>query len=323
MDTTSILHLDSPDTPPFEWQYEGRIVVLDNGARLPRMAAFERLMALNAFATVILDPASILHGNVHIKELPEFQVFGHATLGDGTPSVLYACMDPMESATLKPDVAAELSESDRVRRDVIAELPISTLQLDAIEGLDCIDWLLLDDRNAILPILEHATASLARTSLIDVRIPFRHAYAGQQDFLQVIPWLEAHGFTFHGFASIGRRSLLPAGKFFAQDKATRWDQADAVFIPDPTRLGALDPTRVTKLACIADLAYGLHDLAAQLLGRLDPAAAARYLDARGYVSPYYKEPDTFTFTADNAPAPWTELHVDDPLPRSASEPAAS
>ena len=306
-----------PATPEFEWEYEGRIVVLDNGARMPTLPAFERLMALNAFAVVVLDPASILHGNKNIKELPEFQVFGHATLGSGEDAVLYACMDPLESATLKPVIADDLPERTRLRRKVIAELPVSTLQLDAIEGLDHIDWLLLDDRNDILSALEHGTGALARTSLVDIRIPFRDAYAGQSRFLQAIPWMQAHGFSFHGFANTGHKSLFPEGKFFAKNKATRWDWADAIFLPDPARLADMDDARITKLACVADLAYGMHDLTAELLGRLDPDTASRYLDARGYVSPYFKEPDTFTLTFANAPVPWQDLKVDDPLPHAA------
>jgi hypothetical protein len=303
--------------PAFEWRYGGPVVVLDNGARLPRMASFERLMALNAFAVVVLDPASVLHDNKHVKEWPEFQVFGHATLGSGDDAVLYACMDPLESATLRPAPVAADSESRRVRRQVLAELPISTLQLDAIEGLDDIDWLLLDDRNDVMAALEHGVARLQRTSLIDVRIPFQPAYAGQERFLEVIPWLQAHGFTFHGFAGVGQRSLLPEGRFFATQKASRWDWADALFIPDDARLATLDSMRVTKLACVVDLAYAMHDLASDLLRRIDPDAADRYLDARGYVSPYYKEPDIFTLTAANAPAPWAALDVEEPIPASA------
>lgn len=308
-------------TPDFEWEYEGRIVVLDNGPRLPIMPAFDRLMALNAFAVVVLDPASILHGNKNIKELPEFQVFGHATLGNGDDAVLYACMDPLESATLEPVIPDDLPERTRLRRKVIAELPVSTLRLDAIEGLDYLDWLLLDDRNDILSALEHGTHALTHTSLVDIRIPFRDAYAGQSRFLQAIPWMQAHGFTFHGFANTGHKSLLPEGKFFAKNKATRWEWADAIFLPDATRLAGMDRACATKLACVADLAYGMHDLAAELLGRFDPEAAARYLDARGYISPYFKEADTFTLTAAQAPAPWKDLQVDDPLSRAEGEPA--
>ena len=323
MNADSLENIDHPQpaTPEFEWEYEGRIVVLDNGARLPAMPAFERLMALNAFAVVVLDPASILHGNKNIKELPEFQVFGHATLGNGEDATLYACMDPLESATLEPVIADDLPERARLRRKVVAKLPVSTLQLDVIEGLDYIDWLLLDDRNDILSALEHGTQALTHTSLVDIRIPFRDAYAGQSRFLQAIPWMQAHGFTFHGFANTGHKSLLPEGKFFAKGKATRWDWADAIFLPDAERLGALDHARLTKLACVADLAYGMHDLAVALLGRFDPDAATRYLDARGYVSPYFKEPDTFMLTATHAPAPWKDLHVDDPLSRAEGEPA--
>lgn len=301
-------------TPSFEWQYEGRIVVLDNGARMPRMAAFERLMALNAFAVLVLDPASVLHGNQNIRELPEFQVFGHATLGSGDDAVLYACMDPLESATLKPLAGDDLPGRVRLRRKVIAELPVSTLRLDAIEGLDYIDWLLLDDRNDAMAALEHGTEALAHTSLVDIRVPFRNACSGQSAFLGAIAWMQEHGFTFHGFAGVGHRSLLPADKFFAKDKATRWDWADALFVPDAGRLAELDDARLAKLACIADLAYGMHDLAADLLGRVDADAALRYLDARGYVSPYYKEPDRFGLTAGNSPTPWNSLCVEDPLP---------
>jgi hypothetical protein len=65
----------------------------------------------------------------------------------------------------------------------------------------------------------------------------------------------------------------------------------------------------------------MHDLAAELLGNVDPDAASRYLDARGYVSPYFKEPDTFTLTATHAPAPWKDLRVNIPLSRAEGEPS--
>src|SRR6185437_10246278 len=199
--------------------------------------------------------------------------------------------------------------------------PHQHLAADAIEGLDYIDWLLLDDRNDILAALEHGTRALAHTSLVDIRIPFRDAYAGQSQFLQAIPWMQAHGLSFHGFANVGHKSLLPEGKFFAKNKATRWEWADAIFLPDAARLAGMDDVRTTKLACVADLAYGMHDLAAELLGRLDSDTASRYLDARGYVSPYFKEPDTFTLTVANAPIPWQDLKVDNPLPHAEGETA--
>src|SRR3546814_19859870 len=77
-------------------------------------------------------------------------------LGDGSPAQLNACLDPAYSGTLEPLPSDELPVFSRQGACVLAQLPIVTARLDAINGLERLDWLTLDDAKDNLMLLQGA-----------------------------------------------------------------------------------------------------------------------------------------------------------------------
>lgn len=295
---------DTPATVDFSWQFTGRIMVVDNGARLPFQNNFNGLMDLNALATIVFDPASRLQENDDLAELDEFQVFPHALLGDGQSATLHACMAAERSGTLAPLPSELLPESKRDDARVLAQVPVPTLQLDAIDGLGQVDWLLLDERNDSLAALEHGAAYLDDTLLVHARLPMMPSCQGQPGVAEVFQWMTGHGFQCYRLDQPTHYSHLPDDVPLQREQASQLDTIEAVFIPDESRLAAMAPERLRKLAFLLDAVHGVHDLAYRLLNRVDPDTATHYLATRGYLSQFDSEPDTFTLTADYSPAPW-------------------
>lgn len=299
------MHTDRTDTAAdFSWQFQGRIMVMDNGARLPFQKNFDDLMKLNALTTIIFDPASRLTDKEELKGLDEFQVFPHALLGNGKQATLYACMAPEKSGTLEPLAPEQLPERKRSDAQVLAKVPVPTLQLDAIEGLNQVDWLLLDEHNDSLAALENGTQYLKETLLIHVRLPFMPTCQRQPDVATIFQWMTQHGFQCYRFDQPIHHSHLPRKQKLERQQATQLDTIEAIFIPDEQRLACMAPTRLLKLAFLMDAVHGVHDFTHRLLNSIDPEMATHYLATRGYLSQYDTEPDTFTLTAEYSPAPW-------------------
>ncbi len=145
-----------------------------------------------------------------LKGLDEFQVFPHALLGNGKPATLYACMAPERSGTLEPLAPEQLPERKRSEAQVLAKVPVPTLQLDAIEGLNQVDWLLLDELNDSLAALENGTQYLKETLLIHVRLPLMPTCQRQPDVATIFQWMTQHGFQCYRFDQPVHHSHLPS-----------------------------------------------------------------------------------------------------------------
>lgn len=266
----------------FDWQLKGRLVAIDNAARLPREDSFTELMDTNAFGVVAFDPASRVAAE-SLAEIEEFQHVPHALLGDGQPTTLHATLDESMSAVLPPLPAEKLPPSLRAGAQVLTQLPINTLRLDDIDGLASLDWLLLDELCDAMAVLENGAQALKDTLLLQVRLAFQPTHARQPNFTEVSHWASRHGFAFYRLNNPSHRSLLPERDDIARPQATQLATADALFIPSPDRLADLDDVKRQRLAFLLDAVFGIHDLPYQLLAEGDEALAERYLRARGYV----------------------------------------
>lgn len=286
----------------FDWQLQGRLVAIDNAARLPREDNFAELMATNAFGVVAFDPASRLAAE-EVEGLEEFQHVPHALLGNGQPATLYATLDEGLSSVLPPLPTERLPESLRSGAQVLTKLPINTLRLDDIEGLASLDWLILDELCDAMAVLENGTRALKDTLLLQVRLAFQPTHERQPNFAEVSHWASRHGFTFYRLNNPSHRSLLPEREDIARPQATQLANADALFIPAPERLAALDGMQRQRLAFLLDAVFGIHDLAYQLLAEHDTEQAERYLRARGYVGTLRAPgaPDLLSFFAVRKP----------------------
>lgn len=266
----------------FDWQLQGRVVTVDNAAQLPRQANFAALMATNAFAVVAFDPASRVTAE-NLAEVEEFQHVPHVLLGDGHPATLHATLDESLTAPLEPLPDAQLPASLHGSARVLTRLPINTLRLDDIDGLASLDWLILDELADAHTVLENGERALAHTLLLQVGVAFAPTHYGQADLARISHWASRHGFTFYRLNNLRHRSLMPQREGLARPQATQLASADALFIPSPERLAALDANQRKRLAFVLDTVYGIHDLPHQLLAEVDDAMGERYLKARGYL----------------------------------------
>ncbi|WP_322529505.1 hypothetical protein R5R73_09395 [Salinicola sp. LHM] len=288
----------------FNWRLNGRITVLDNGARLPQQDDFLDLMALNAFSIIAFDPASRLHDQEGLTDLDEFQLFPHVTLGNGEPATLFACLDAELSGTLEPLPPERLPQASRLGARLLSSIPVNSIALDAIEGLNSIDWLLLDDLNDSLTILKHGETALKDALLFQVRLPFSPTHQKQPDFARVNQWMTRHGFRFYRLNNVNYQSHLPTDIELERQQATQMTCVDALFIPDNDLIATLPAERLEKLAFLLDTIFDIHDFSYQVLNQNDPKRARDYLISRGYISRYHEEEDTFTLTAAYSPVPW-------------------
>lgn len=302
---------DTP-TPPsdFQWQLDGRITVIDHGATFCARDKFAEFMATEAFSVVAFDPANLLGDKPELDSLDEFQRIAHLILGSGEATTFKACLDPALSGTLEPLAAPELSGKARHGAQVLTRLPIDTVTLDSIDGLPNIDWLILDAVNPGLAILEHGLGKLAQTLLVHVRIPFMPTHQQQAGWVDTCQWMSAHGFQCYRLNEVGLHSHLPDDMELEKAQSTQFASAEAVFIPDRARLQVMNTRQSSRLAFLLDTVHGIHDLPWQLLNRVDPDNARRYLISHGYLSGYHDEADTFALTFADSPAPWLSVDQD-------------
>lgn len=288
---------------PFNWNFQGRLVTLDHGAGLASRPDFAALMALDALSVIIFDPASLLHGSP-LAGHPEVQVVNGVTLGDGRPLTLHACLDPRQSSTRAPQPLVPVPAPLQRGAQVLARLPIRSTRLDQLQGLKALDWLVLDERHDSLAILQHGAATLDQLLLAQVSLNLLTPHAGDFEFGPLCQRLAGHGLQFHRFHAPSHLSHFPADLQLAAPQATQLHCVQALFVPTPARLAQLAPQRRLKLAFLLDSAYGLHDLAYQLLAGVDQGQAARYLSARHYLPAVSPQETCFTLTAQYSPAPW-------------------
>jgi len=268
----------------FKFNFEGKIITLDHGSLLITDKGFTNLQALGAFAAIVFDPASKVTNAAQLQAAGELHHYPHVSLGNGGEGTLYACLDPVMSGTLEPLPADQQLPGNQEATQVIAKLPITTLRLDDIEGLDNIDWLLLDNMNDSLTILENGAKVLAETLLVQVRVNFSPTHKRQPELTQISHWLARHGFSFYRLNNLQHYGHLPERDDLLKQQATQLVSADAIFIPSSYRLEHLEPQKKAKLAFILHAVYQMHDLAFSLIAQNDTGEGEKYLEDNRYLS---------------------------------------
>jgi len=254
-----------PQEAEFEWSLESPITVIDNGALFARHPRFTEWMQTGNFAVITFDPGSLLTKQAdELKQLGEWHHYPHATLGDGNNNTLYATLDPELTGTLQPLEEQQTGEQDDPLR-VLSMLPISTVALNAIEGLSGVDLLVLDSLNDAMAILENGHTYLANTLLLQVKLAFQPTHQRQPNLAEVQHWMAHHGFRFYRFNNEQHRSYLPESVPEAQRQATELVSADALFLPSHERMSILNDSQRTKLAFLLHTVYDIKDIAFSLL----------------------------------------------------------
>lgn len=267
----------------FRFTFEGKVITLDHGGSLVGTEGFASLQRLGAFATIAFDPASKVNNVISPQSEGELHLYPHIALGDGQETTLYACLDPAMNATLEPLSAERQLPNNRQGTQVIAQLPIATLRLDDIEGLESIDWLLLDNLNDSLKILENGEKALVNTLLVQARVNFVPTHEHQPELTLISHWLSRHGFSFYRLNNLQHYSHLPRRDDLAKSQATQLTYADALFVPNEKRMAELTDNQRLKLAFVLHTVYGIQDLATALISDVSLQKSLSYLMTEGFL----------------------------------------
>jgi FkbM family methyltransferase len=261
----------------FQWELKGKLVVLDNSARLIKTGAAEKLIQTNAFTILAFDAASNVRNPASYAGHEHIQLFQQASLGDGQPAKLNACLEPALSSSLTPLQDNQLPERHRKGAKVLAQLPINTIALDSINGLASLDWLILDELSDAASILEHGKNALKDTLLIQVGVAFQPTHERQPSLAELQHWASRNGFRFYRFNNEQHASYLPETVPEEKRQATELQSADVLFLPSHERMAELNNNQRTKLAFLLHTVYGIKDMAYELLKDVDEEKAAEYL----------------------------------------------
>ncbi|MBW6391407.1 FkbM family methyltransferase [Billgrantia antri] len=260
----------------FNWKLYSKIIAIDNGGKLLRQHGFDRLLSLNAFGLVAFDPTSRVTDPGRFESSQDVQLFSHAVLGDGQPTTLYACLDPAFSSTLEPLPVDQQTSADAQGARVLTQLSINTVSLDSIEGLESLDWLILDDLNDAITILEHGKKALADTLLIQVRVAFQPTHRRQPSLAELQHWMARHGFRLYRLNDEAMRSYFPDTVPEEKRQASELVAADVIFLPSLERMAVLSNEQLTKLAFLLHTVYDIKDMAYALLVKVDEEQAGKY-----------------------------------------------
>lgn len=295
----------------YHWTFNGRIMVIDNGSRLTAEDGFQTLMGFNSFAVVSFDPLNKLSRIKGLEQTPELQIVPNTTLGNGSPVIRYDCLNERTSATLKP-LDATLANTKATNHNasgpnlILAQPTIASIALDDIDGLNRLDWLLLDEFNDNVAILQNATHMLRSTLLIDMRIPFQFSHEGQADYTVIHHFLNDLGFRFYRFHKTTFKTDLPKDIYLEKNQFSDTLTTTTLFLPTDERLAELPPNELLKLGFLLHTVYQCKDTAYRMLHYADPDLAREYLIAEGFLWPVDTEETEFVLTESYSPDIWAK-----------------
>lgn len=266
------------DDSTFQWQFKGKIIAVDNGWQLLESDVVRQLLQNEALELIAFDPSSQAL-DTSLKQHKGVHYYPNATLGDGQPGQLYACLDPKLSASLAPLGDEHQPVAIRKGSQVLIRLQLNTIALDSIQGLPAIDWLVLDALNDAAAVLDNGAQALKDTLLLQVKVAFQPTHERQPNLAELQHWASRNGFRFYRLHEPQHRSHLPEDIPEAQRQATELVSADALFLPNSEHMTALSDGQRMKLSFILHTAYGIRDLSHNILQYMDDDTADRYLSS--------------------------------------------
>jgi len=196
---------------------------------------------------------------------------------DGSEQELRVCVSPGMTSLLEPNRATlSLFHGFPVWGEVEARRPVRTRRLDDIAEITNMDYLKIDIQGAELQVFRHGVARLKDCLVVHTEVEFLPLYEGQPLFSDVEIFLREQGFMLHTMSNVNRRAVQPM--MIGGDPRRGLNQlvwADAVFVRDLTRLDALSPRQLKKLALILHDVYASYDLALYVLMAHDARQKSR------------------------------------------------
>gem|GEM_PF-3504595 len=260
----------------FQFQLEGKIFVLDYSGDFILASKFNKINELKAFHFLLID----LIGNVDEKNLPlrrkNIQHIALHALGNGENVPVYMCLDNNYSSDLKPLGVTVHKASGISDTQIIAEIVAPSSQLDEIDGLETIDWLVLDNKFNIISVFQYGRRILSTALVIDVRLSFNDTHEGQLSFSEINSILKEFGFYFHSFPNIQVKQPIAINTEMKLP-SSRVCTAQGLWLPNAERLAAMSMEQRERLAFILHAGYGLYDVSLQLLQTNSIARAELYI----------------------------------------------
>lgn len=295
----------------YNWSFNGRIMVIDNGGRFSSQENFKAQMELNTFSVVCFDPLNKLASIKDLDSVEELQIVPNITLGNGQPVTRFDCLNETTSATLKPldrTIAntKATQEKDSGPNSILVQHPINSIALDDIDGLSRSDWILLDELNDNVAILQSSPKRFQNALLIDINIPFLPTHEGQADFPVLCYLLQDYGFEFFRFQQTIAKTDLPTDIYLEKKQFSQTKLVQAVFLPTEARLQIMEKNDLLKLGFLLYTIYKCKDTAYKILNYVDADLARDYLIAEGFLWPVDEAETEFVLTESYSPDIWSD-----------------
>lgn len=257
---------DSNDEQSFSFNFTGLITALDHGATLASRPYFRDFLKKGGVNYICLDPGGVVRNAQQLQHTGLFHHFPLMVLGDGSKMDLRLAVQAELSSTLPLSAAADSSTNQTA---LVSTTAVTSNRIDDINGIDNIDWLVLDAQHHNLSILQHGQHQIADALLIDVGVCFLPEHSEQVDFGVLNQVLVNAGFK------LLKLNKLPLSESHEEKNEASYGQA--VFIPDSSRLRQLNSNRLNKLAFLLDSIYSLKGAAYQQLKNAEHPLADNYL----------------------------------------------
>ena len=261
----------------FSFNFTGQIIALEHGTTLAGRPYFRDFLRKGGVNYICLDPGGAIRNAQQLQHTGYFQHFPLTVLGDGSEMKLALAVEAERSTTLPintPDPNAIIPEQEPPA--LVSTTTVTSNRIDDIEGLDHIDWLILDGQHHNLTILEHGKKKLADTLLIEIGVNFLPESSAQTDLGKITAKLATLDFRLLKINELRHNILLQNtdNKLEESELAS----AKAIFIPNNKRLSSYSENQIEKLSLLLDTIYDLKGVAFQLLSNLDEDRAILYIN---------------------------------------------
>lgn len=260
----------------FSFELSGKIMMLDYGGRFALHQQFKKLMAMNGLHVMIIDPLGVVEDKYLPLQRESLQHIQMHLLGDGQSAPLYMCLDPRYSSDLKA-LSSDTGADSWNAQKVLTEVPATSSKLDGTEGLEYLEWVMLDNTFNLSKIFSYGINTLSNSLCISVWYCFDVTHQEQMSFSQLCDQLNKLGFVFHTFADIeyAEPSVVEGYKPQASSKMIA---AQILFIPSEQRISDMTIKQLEKLAFILHAGYKLNDVAFDIIFRISEDRARIYLN---------------------------------------------
>ncbi|WP_338671021.1 hypothetical protein V8Z79_08130 [Pantoea dispersa] len=278
-DSNEIITLQHPlDTAKevdedFSFEILEKFLLVDYGARFAREGKIISLLSSNIIRAIIFDPLGIVHdGQLPVNR--EFtQYIPLHLLGDGDTAPIYMCLDESYSSDLKP-VSSMSIDSTFDPKKIIAEINATNSRLDDVEGLESIDWLVLDNIFNLNDLFKYGRKSISACLVIDVRCSLNLTHVNQMAFDTLLSRMKDFGFDYYD--AVNNKVISNSSKTCESPSAGGVDVMKMIFIPNRNRLLTMNTQIRERLAFILHSAYKLYEIAFNILSLTSTDRALKY-----------------------------------------------